>query len=236
MTLLLICASRNANAQIFSQDLTMHSTTTSSGMAGRGGGASTGTDYYSKSALKTSSSDGNDTIIRFDAEKIITIDNKKKTYTEMTFKQLQDMLSMLGSGMGADREGMEQMKKMMGQVDSAITLSKQGPGEDIAGYATEKYLLTGPIQMEIWSAPNLKIPAAYYDVMKIQMPPNPMFDMKKIYDEMKKINGMALKTVMTIKMMNMEMKTTKVVNSVDAGAIPASVFEVPSGYKLVAQK
>ena len=124
----------------------------------------------------------------------------------------------------------------MGQAAASFTVSKQGPGEAIAGYATEKYLIQGPMEMEIWAAPDLKIPATYYDVMKLQMPANPMFDMGKLYDEMKKISGITLKSVMTMKMMNMEMKTTKVVTSVEKGSIPASVFEVPAGYKLVQAK
>jgi hypothetical protein len=89
------------------------------------------------------------------------------------------------------------------------------------------------MEMELWAAPDLKVPAQYYDAMKLRMPRNPMFDMGKMYDEMKKINGMALKNITTMKMMNMEMKTTRIVTSVDKSTIPASTFEVPAGYKLV---
>jgi hypothetical protein len=220
-------------AQIFSQDLTMRSTTTSSGMMGRGAGTTTSTDYLSKNAMKMSSSDGSDTIIRFDAEKFITVDNKKKTYSEMTFKQLRDSLSKMGDAMKVDPKAMEAMKQIMGSMADSFAVTKEGPGENIAGYASEKYRITGPMEMEIWAASSLKIPAAYYDVMKLQVQSNPMFDLGKLYEEMKKIDGISLKTVMTIKMMNMEMKTTKVVTSVEKGAVPDSVFEVPAGYKLV---
>jgi len=61
----------------------------------------------------------------------------------------------------------------------------------------------------------------------------PMFDMRKMYDEMKKISGIPLKTVTIIKMMGNEMKTTRVVTSIEKGTIPASVFEIPAGYKRV---
>jgi hypothetical protein len=225
----------DAGAQIFSQDLTMHSTTTSSGMAGRGGGSATGTEYFSKNAMRTNSSDGNDTIIRFDEEKFITIDNKKKTYSEMTFKQLQEMLDKASAAMGK-MENMEALRKMMGTASASITVTKAGPGETIAGYPTEKYILKGPMEMEIWAAPSLKIPSAYYDALKFRMPSNPMFDMSKLYDEMKKIEGIPLKTVTTMKMMNMEMKTTKVVTSIEKGSLPGATFEVPAGYKLVTPK
>ena len=234
--LLLIVAGtlRDAEAQIFSQDLTMHSTTTSSGMMGRGGGSVTSTEYFGKNAIKTSSSDGNDSIMRFDTQKLISIDSKKKTYSEITFQQLQDMLSKAGDAAGGmSDEDMAVMKKVMGQMATSFSVTKVGPGENIAGYATEKYLLKGPMEVEIFAASDLKLPTAYYDAMKFQMPSMPMFDMRKMYDEMKKISGIPLKTITTMKMMGNEMKTTKVVTSIEKGAIPLSVFEIPAGYKRV---
>jgi hypothetical protein len=222
------------------QDITLHQTTTSSGMMGGGARNITSTQYCSSKAFRTSSSDGQDSIIRFDAGKIINIDNRQKTYTEFTVEQLNEMLSKLGEQPGADKEKMEQMRKMMAQMGQqmadSFSVTKAGPGETIAGYATEKYIVTGPMEMEIHAAPDLKIPALYYDVMKMRVQRNPMFDMGKLYDEMKKITGMPLKTVTTMKMMNMEMKTTTVVTSVEKEPIPASTFEVPEGYKQVPVK
>jgi hypothetical protein len=226
--------SPDANAQIFSEDLTMHSTTTSSGMMGRGGGTTTETDYYSKNAVKMATSDGTDTIIRFDSKTLVTIDNKKKTYTEMTFEQMQQMLNKLGAQLGQNAEQMEAAKKMMGLSDTSVSVSKAGAGETIAGYSTEKYLVTmGPITVEIMAAPSLKVPGAYYDALKIQAPANPIIDMNQLFDEMKKIDGIPLKTLTSIKVMNMEMKTSKVVDSIEKGAVAASVFEIPAGYKRV---
>jgi hypothetical protein len=88
-----------------------------------------------------------------------------------------------------------------------------------------------PIEMEIWAAPDLTVPAIYYDGLKMNMPPNPMFDMGKMYDEFKKIKGMTVKTVMRMSMMGMNMTSTTAVTSVEKGAIPASTFQVPAGYK-----
>jgi hypothetical protein len=191
------------------------------------------TNYFSKNAMKRAGSDGNDTIIQFDSGKIITIDNNKKTYSEMTVEQLQQMMDKATSGMAANKEQMDAMRKMMGQTSDSITVTKEGPGETIAGYATVKYTITGMMNMEIWAAPELKVPGLYYDAMKLRAPRNPMFDMGKMYDEFKKIDGMTLKTVMTIKMMNNEMKTTTVVDSVEKTPVPASIFAIPAGYKQV---
>ena len=68
-----------------SQGLTMNETTTANGKT------TTSTTYFSGNATKRSSADGQDSIIRFDQEKIVTVDHKKKTYSEITFKQLQEM-------------------------------------------------------------------------------------------------------------------------------------------------
>jgi len=221
----------------FSQDLIVHQTTTSTGPMGGGGTKSvTSTQYLSKNAMKTVSSDGQDSIIRFDTGKIITIDHGKKTYTEMTVEKLNEIFDKRASEAGVDKEKMEQMRKMMGQIADSFSVTKEGPGETIAGYATEKYLIKGPMEMEVYAAPSLKLPALYYDAMKMRVPRNPMFDTGKLYDEMKKINGMPVKTTTTMKMMNMEMKSTTVVTSVEKGSIPASTFEVPAGYKEVPMK
>ena len=87
--------------------------------------------------------------------------------------------------------------------------------------------------MEIWAAPDLKVPAQYYDAIKLRMPRNPMFDLGKVFDEMKKIGGFPLKQVTTMKMMGMESRSTMVVTSVDKGPVAKTTFDVPAGYKKV---
>jgi len=145
------------------------------------------------------------------------------------------MFDKMNADMGKDAEQVEAVRKMLGQTN-AVSVTKIGPGGTIAGYTTEKYLVTGPLQMEIWSAPKLKVPALYYDALKMSIARNPVFDMGRMYDEMKKITGMTLKSVITIKLMNMEIKTTTVVTAVEKGPIPASTFAVPADYKAAPAK
>jgi hypothetical protein len=217
-------------SSLMSQGLTMNETTTANGKT------TTSTTYFSGNATKRSSADGQDSIIRFDQEKIVTIDHKKKTYSEITFKQLQEMLNKVSAGMPQDPEAMAAIKKMMGGSSAPLTVTKQGPGETVAGYATEKYLVTGPIEMEIWATPDLQLPAAYYDAFKMRLPANPVLDLGKMYDAFKQINGMAMKSVVKMKVMSMSINTTTEVTSVQKGAIPPAAFEVPAGYKLVQEK
>lgn len=60
-----------------------------------------------------------------------------------------------------------------------------------------------------------------------------MFDAGRMYDEMKKIEGMVLKQVSTMRIMNMSSTTTTVTTSVDKGALAPSTFDPPAGYKAV---
>lgn len=216
-----------------SQDITLRETTTTAGAPmGGGGKPMTATNYCTSNAMSRTSPDGNDFIIRYDQQKTITIDHKKKTYSEMTFAQMQEMMDKAMSEMGKDKESIEALRQIMGQSMGQVSVTKQGAGESIAGYSTEKYLIKiPPMEIEVWSAPDLKIPGAYYDMLKMRTPRNPMFDMGKMYDEFKKIKGMTMKSVTTMKMMGMNMTTTTVVTSVEKGSIPASTFEIPAGYK-----
>jgi hypothetical protein len=235
MMLLLSGSAKTVQGQlpsILSEGLTLHKETTSTGMMGQGAGTTKATVYFSGMAMRQNSEDGDDVIIRFDQGKIITINHENKTYTEITPEQLQDLINKAAK-MSENQEAMEAMQKMMGSAVAQITVSKQGPGENIAGYKTEKYLITGLMQMEVWAAPALKVPATYYDVLKMRTPQNPLFDLGKLYDAFKKIDGITLKEVLTINMMGMTMTSTTVVTSVEKGPIPASTFEVQAGYKLV---
>ena len=145
-------------------------------------------------------------------------------------------MNKVTAGMPQDPEAMAAIKKMMGGSSAPLTVTKQGPGETVAGYATEKYLVTGPIEMEIWATPEFKLPAAYYDAIKMRLPANPVLDLGKMYDAFKQINGMAMKSVVKMKVMSMSITTTTEVTSVQKGAIPPATFEVPAGYKLVQEK
>jgi hypothetical protein len=210
------------------QNMTLHSTETTNGKP------SDVTTYMTANALRRNSSDGNDFIVKLDEGKLITIDNKKKTYSEVTLQQLQDMMATLTGGQNLPPEAVAMMKKMMGGSGSGdFTVTKVGPGETIAGYATDKYEVTGPMNMEIMAAPDLKAPPQYWDALRARMPANPLFDMGQMFEQMKKINGWPMKQTTTMKIMGRETTSTNVVNSVDKSPIPASTFDPPAGYRKV---
>lgn len=227
----------------FREELTIHEKATTSGGPQGANRDTTATIYVSRRALRRSSSDGVDSIFRFDTQKIVTIDNKKKSYSEVSFddlqKRLNDSFKAMDNKEGGEdaKQAMEAMKKMFGGIGDSVKVTKQGAGEKIAGYATNKYdLEMGMLKMQMWCAPDLRMPATYYDSFKMRMPKNPMFDMTKLYDEMKKLDGYPVKQIHTMNMMGVQMTTTTEVTGVEKGSIPASTFDVPAGYKLESSK
>lgn len=218
------------------QDITLKQTTTTTGAPmGGGGGPQTETIYLSRNAIRHASSSGSDLIMRFDQEKMISIDHARKTYTAVTFDEMQKMIDEAAGAMKQmDPKQVEAMRQAMGGGLGEVKVTKLGPGETIAGYATEKYEVSmPPMVMETHAAPALPLPPAYYNAMKLRTPGTGMFDASKMYDEMKKITGLVLKQVSTMTIMNMSSTTTTVTTSVEKGALPPSTFDPPAGYKAV---
>ncbi len=214
------------------QDFTLVGTTTAAGRQLQK------TDYITANATRTSMGDGSEVILRLDQKKMYVLRPAQKTYSEITFDEMQALASKAAAALdNLPPEAAAQMQKMMGGMGGGgqVTVTHVGPGENIAGYATEKYHIVLGTMMEgdLWAAPDLVLPPMFYDAMKAATPANPVFDMKKLYDEYKKIKGMPLKTVTTTKMMGRSMTSTTVTTRVDKSPIPASTFEVPAGFKLV---
>jgi len=154
---------------------------------------------------------------------------KSKEELEGVKKELTARIEDTQKSIEAGKENMDQLSRF-----ASYTVTREGPGERIAGYATEKYLIKGPMGMEmtLWVAPDLKIPETCYDVLKARTPQYPMFDMAKIYDEVRKVKAFPVKSVFTMRVANVEARATTLVGSVIRGPIPASTFEVPAGYRL----
>lgn len=217
------------------QGLTIRQKTTSSGMpGGQGGRELTETIYFGPAAIRHTSGEESDSIIQFEQKKFISLNHKKKTYSEMTFEELQQMGDKAAQQMAENKEAMEAMRQMLGEKAGQISVADKGPGEPILGHATHQYLIgMPPIQLELSTAPDLEVPAAYYDALKLKAPANPFLDMGKMFDAFKQVKGVSLKTVMTMSMMGMNMTTTTVATSIDKAPVPASTFDIPAGYKKV---
>ncbi len=102
----------------------------------------TATHYFSKDRIRMNSGK-TDTIMEFASGKIVTIDNQKKEYSEMTVEEIDAAMK----GMSAQMEQAmaqippqmrEKMAGMMGGAAAEVTVTK-GATRTIAGYPCQTF-------------------------------------------------------------------------------------------------
>lgn len=235
LTLIFCATTTQLPAQV--EGLTLHKKNESSGMMGRGGQNSTSVTYYGPEAIRQQPAQGDWLIIRLDEQTMISVNDQKKTYSVLNFDEIQGQIDEAGRKMeeSENKQAMEMMKRMMGdRADAEVTVEKLGPGPEIAGFPTHKYLVkAGLFDMTMWVTDQLQLPDAYYDAMRLRTPPNPMFDMGKLFEALKQIEGVSLKSETVISIMGQKMTSTEEVTKAERGPISAGLFEVPEGYKEV---
>jgi len=197
--------------------------------------------YYMPRMFKVILDEGGRTIIfRLDKQLMITVDNADKTYTELTFAELEKTMKKAGAQMEEMKKKMadlpEEQRKMMEQMmgdGGVVEVKATGEKKSISGYACSKYVVTknGKESIAVWTTKDVK----GFDSMRKDMEEfgrliaelNPMMG-KEMAEGMKKIEGFPIQTDMgSIK---------SVVTKVEKRASPPSEFDVPSGYKKVKPK
>jgi len=239
-----------AGAAAYSQGLYWESTHSGSMMQEKN---SISQQYYMPGKFKVVSADNGETIVlRLDKEIIYTIDPNDKTYSEMTFAEMEASMKKAGARMDAHMaelqkqlESMpEEQRKMMEQmmVDKMPGMKKEGKVEvkktsdkkTISGYACVKSVITedGKELMTVWATKDMKD----FNVIRKDMEEfgrrmaamNPMMP-KGFLEAMAKIEGFPIETSMGTTM-------KQVVTKVERRSTPAGEFEVPAGYKKVDPK
>lgn len=191
--------------------------------------------YVSRNAVRNVASNPveTDVIYRLDRGTIIRLNHQEKTYTEITLAEARQQ----GEKNAGTTNAQQAMMRRLGMTGGGATsVTKIGPGETIAGNATEKYATKTAIsQGEVWVAPALEAPAAYYE-MSTSYAAAQMGSMGQIVKELreKQVKGFILKMTGTGNMPMMKgINFTQVATSVETSPIPASTFEPPAGYRRV---
>jgi hypothetical protein len=171
-------------------------------------------------------------IVRMDKDVMYNVMKKEKKYMEIPLSKMMETI--------ADPKMAEAMKGLAGQMKISVTETSET--KTINGWKCRKYIqvmempMMGPVSSEVWASPDIKIDyemyfksaAAVYARM-----PGMSGSLAEIVKEMKKIKGMPVLTTTTMKMMGSEMKSSEELVEVKEDKAPASVFEVPAGYKKV---
>lgn len=207
-----------ATVRIVAQDFTIHMK--------MGDGSEGATYYVSSKAIRRTNPGINDVIDRIDRGTIIYLDHRNKTYKEGSVAQAREVLAKHSEDL--DPQKMAMLHKI--GLDSPPEVTKIGPGENIAGYPTEKYSIkTGMAEGELWITQSLQFPAAYYqDFNLLAGVHTPFGDMGKIAQ----VHGVILKRSMRMTLASGRVITEAAV-SIDKGTIPASMFEPPAEYQNV---
>jgi hypothetical protein len=194
-----------------------------------GGKTTTGTQYMTSSKAK--SSDGEtDTIIDYPTGQMTFIEHKSKSYWETSLDEMAAYMDRLYK----DVKDNPMLASMFGGADS-VTVEKGNGSRKIAGYACDDYTLSMGSSMifEICAAPGLQPPPQYYEGRKLSYAA--MGPMGKrfaaMFDEMKKIKGFPLASDMEADMGMARMQVESEATEVRKGAIAASTFDIPAGYK-----
>jgi len=214
------------------------------------GGAGTSTQYLSSERMRTHDAD-RDMIFEYGTGRIVTVDHKKKQYSETTLAEIEQAMKAASAQMEQQMASIppamrERMQGMMGGLAGEVTVAK-GETKQVAGYATQQYVVKmgESMTMNLWNTEELKPPVPNLELRKLAsftgpmatMGQNPMFKgMADLAEKMKEIEGFTLADHTTVKMMGRSIENSREATAVKKGPIPASEFDVAAiapGYKKV---
>ena len=232
-------------------DLTIVSRTTRDG-----GEPMTATSYLSTDHARIVQPDGGQAILDLKTGQITVIDGRKKEYYVVTRQDMDQMKAKLQQTMNSPemQKAQDQMKNlppevqkkmqgMMGAAAGSFDVKKQGTTRKIAGYNCDNWTITmGPSKTEHCVTTELPVPVQTWDAYRdfaegmrsMMASMGPMA--KGVTDmaaKMKEMRGYPLATSTSMSMMGHSSSSSSEVVEVKKGAIPASAWEVPAGYKKV---
>ena len=190
-------------------------------------------------------------IVRLDKELFITVNPDDKTYSEMTFAEMEGATKKAGGKMdskmaemqkqlaGMPEEQRKMVEKMMADKmpgaeaakDAKVEVNKTGDTKTISGFSCRKFVITQDDKdaMTVWATKDVSgfdgMRKDWEEFTKRMMAMNPMVG-KGIGEAFKKIDGFPVQREMGHGM-------TSTVTKVERRTTAAGDFEVPSGYKKV---
>lgn len=218
-----------SSAAVFAGDLTIQ-------MTGKGKfNDGPQTHYWSSKFMRINNPGSRrDTLVDYANGVSYTIDHGKKLIQKTSW----DDLEAAAEGMANQFKNMppQVLAMMPGGGGGEVSVEDQGK-EVIVGRACRKWHITiGKMAIDTSNDPTLRPPVpavSYARFLRLKnlvgaMGPMAM-NMKKLGEEMAKIQGMALKTRTVMPMVG---ETTTEATEVKEGTIPASVFALPDDYKV----
>lgn len=238
VTLLALCTA----ASVFAQGMYWESVTKGGPLGETGMKSRT---FVVSKKMRQEGGDGHVTIIRLDKDVMYMVNPAEKTYSEMTFAEMEAAMKNAGAMMDSQRAGLEEklkgmppeqrerLEKMMGGGRKDAKVEVQGPGErkTISGYACASYTATadGKTIFTSWVTKDVKgfepMRKDWQEAARRMASMNPMGG-KGMAEAFARMEGFPIQ-------MEMNGGITTTVSKVEAHSTPSSEFEVPAGYKKV---
>lgn len=180
----------------------------------------------------------NSMMMLFDQKKIIVIDHDKKNYTEIPLDLMGGETEQIDE-VEESMDGDDMQAMMNGMMKMDISVKELADEKRVNGWNCNKYIMTtktmmGTISQEIWATKELQMDKELYDrFISAIMAANPMMQsvVGKMMQEMKKINGVQVRTISTQKIMNKTITSTTDLLEYKNDKAPANIFDMPSGYR-----
>lgn len=221
-----------------------------------GGPAETATSYIASDHFRISQPDGSDAIFDLKSGDMTLLNAKKKTYSVITQKEIDDMAAMRNEQMDSPemKEAQEQMKNLPPEMQKRmeavmggmfkVDAQKTGTRRTIAGLPCDDWTVTiGQMSTsEQCLTTELKMPAQawdkykkYADTMKSMMAAfGPMArSLASMKEQFAKMKGYPLANTTTTNIMGRKSVSTSEVTALKYGPVPSSAWVIPAGYKQV---
>jgi hypothetical protein len=202
--------------------------------------------YYIPKMFKVESpAESAATILRMDKQLMLIVNNKEKTYSEMTFSELEAMMKSASGQMDEMQKKMEKlppetremMKKMMGdkmmKKESTVSVKKTDNKKTISGYPCVEYVITedGKERIHLWVTSDIKgfdLMGKDFEEFGSRMAALNPIGGKSLADGMKQLKGFPIQTIFG--------DITTTVTKIEERATPPSAFDPPPAYKKVEHK
>jgi hypothetical protein len=207
----------------------------------------TTTSYYASDRMRVVNPDGQEFMAEFASGNITMIDNKKRQYSVVTPQEIEAASAKMQAQMKQMEEQMKSLpqavrdKMGLGGLAQAVNVQKGEGGREIAGYSCDNWVVTmgEMMKQEQCLTTELQYPAPAWDAYKnfaasMSAAAGPMGKgMQQMYEKFKDMKGVPLASTSTVKVLGKSSTSSTEVSEVKKGAIPASAWEIPAGFKKV---
>jgi hypothetical protein len=197
--------------------------------------------WYRPHMFRSTEEKGKITVIRLDKEVIYSIDPDKRTYSELSFSEMNGMRDKIAAMMKKRMESMspEQRKMLEGKMGEAkerssrYEVSKTGETKSISGFTCTKYVVKryGGETETVWAAADIGggMESLRQDMEQFMKKMSTSLGTGKVGTEWyTEIRGFPIQTE--------SHGSTRTVTKIEQRSINGSEFEVPAGYTKVKEE